>query len=275
MTGQKAYDDHGPYGYPPPTSWPEHPDLRRGRGAVAVFWIALAGFVVAAVGLGIQIFPRHFSSAQQQQIMAWEAQDRWHDLPAARIFPSRIGYAPPAALNDIGSSLTLHADRLDVARQAPCRAVTDPAAAEVLARNGCEAVLRATYTDDTDTYVTTVGVTPFPTDSQAQDAQAELGAKRLRMSDGRTPGVRTVSFTGTPAAGFTDNRRQLSASVVVGPYLVMYAVGYTDSRALVPVSADSYAKAEMTSFGKGVAVSAANTLGTPPPPPRCPGAAGC
>lgn len=242
---------------------------------MAVLWIALAGFVVAAVGLGVEIFPRHFSAAQQQEIMAWEVQSRWHDLPAARVFPARIGYAPPSVLDDIGSSLTLNADRLGVARQASCAGATDPSAAAVLARNGCEAVLRATYADDTDTYVATVGVAPFASAGEAQDAQTELGAKRLQMSDGRAPGVRTAAFAGTPAASFTDNRRQLTGSVVVGSYLVMYAVGYTDGRALVPVSSDSYAKAEMTSFARGVAESAANTLGSPPPLPHCPGAPGC
>ncbi|MCL2586263.1 MAG: hypothetical protein FWE35_27845 [Streptosporangiales bacterium] len=275
VSRQQAYDPQGPYGYPTPPEWQAPPERVRGRGAAVVFWIALAGFAAAAVGVGIQVFPRHFSAAQQQQIMAWEVQGRWHDLPAARIFPSRISYAPPSVLNDIGSSLTLKADRLGVARQAPCRKATDPAAAAILARGGCQAVLRATFTDATDTYVATVGVAPLSSAGQAQDAQTELGAKNLRMSDGRAPGVRTASFPGTPASGFTDNRRQLSGSVVSGSYLVMYAVGYTDDRALVPVSSDSYAKAEMTSFARGVAASAADTLGTPPPPPHCPGAPGC
>lgn len=275
VTGQQAYDAQGPYEYPAPPDWQAPPERVRGRGSAVVFWIALAGFAVAAVGLGVEIMPRHFSAAQQQRIMAWEVQNRWHELPAAQVFPARIGYAPPSVLSDIGSSLTLNANRVGVAPQASCAGVTDPAAAAVLARGGCETVLRATYSDDTDTYVATVGVAPFASEAQAQAAQARLGAKRLRLSDGRTPGVRAAAFPGTPAAGFTDDRRQLSGSVVAGSYLVMYAVGYTDGRALVPVSADAYAKAEMTSFARGVAASAATTLGSPPPPPHCPGAPGC
>jgi hypothetical protein len=243
----------------------------------ATFWISLAALAIAAVGVCIQLLPRQFSSAQQQQIMAWETGRRWHDLSAGQVFPGQISYGPPAVLNDIGSSssLTLTADRLGIAPQAACRGATDPAAAVVLARNGCEAVLRATYTDDTDTYVATVGVVPFPSAAQAVAAQAELGAKKLRMPGGRTPGVRTVPLAGTPAAGFADSRRQLSANVVSGPYLVMYAVGYADERPLVPVSADSYADAEMTSFGQGVANFDANMLGNPPVLPHCPGSPGC
>lgn len=249
--------------------------MARGRGMTVIFCLALAGLAVSVVGVSIQLLPRQFSSAQQQKIMTWEAGNRWHGFSAGQIFPGTIGYGPPAALDDVGSSLTLTAKRLGIARQAPCRAATDPAAARILARNGCEAVLRSTYADDTETYVATVGVVPFPSPAQAEEAQLELGARQLRMRDGRTPGVSAVPFAGTPAAGFTSSRRQLSANVVSGPYLVMYAVGYTDSRPLVPVSADSYADAEMTSFGKGVAQNTADTLGNPPPLPHCPGAPGC
>ena len=247
--------------------------------ATATLMIALAGLVAAAIGVSTQLLPRQFTSAQQQKIMAWEVAGRWRDLTAGQIFPGTLKYAPPAAIDDVGSSVTLTARRLGIARQASCRssgpAAVDPAAAAVLARNGCEAVLRATYTDGTDAYVVTVGVAPFPGAAQADAARGELDAKRLRMSGGRTPGVRAVPFAGTPAAGFTDSRRQLAANLVVGPYLVMYTVGYADGRPLVPVSADSYADAEMTSFGAGVAKSAATVLGAPPAVPHCPGAPGC
>lgn len=293
MTGEKADDAQWADGHARPPGWSASPGwtapLGRyggtpvrneagGRGAAAVtaaFWIALTGLVISVVGVSIQLLPRQFSSAQQQKIMMWEAESRWHDFSAGQIFPGTVSYGPPAVLDDIGSSLTLTARRLGIARQASCHAATDPAAGEVIARSGCEAVLRATYTDDTDTYVATVGVVPFPSAQQAAAAQAELGAKRLRMPDGRTPGVSAVPFAGTPSAGFASSRRQISANVLSGPYLVMYAVGYTDNRPLVPVSADSYANAEMTSFGKGVAENAANTLGNPPPSPHCPGSPGC
>ena len=283
VTGQQANDVPESDGRAVAPGWPAPPDetpgtMPGGRGSAAVtaaFWVALAALVVSVGGLTVQLLPRQFSAGQQQRIMAWEVQGRWRDFSAGQVFPGKIGYGPPAVLDDIGSSLALTANRLGIARQASCRAATDPAAAAVLGRHGCEAVLRATYTDDTDTYVATVGVVPFPSPGQAEEAQLELGAKRLRMSDGRIPGVRPVPLPGTPGAGFTASRRQLSGNVVSGPYLVMYAVGYADDRPLVPVSADNYADAEMTSFGKGVAEAAANALGTPPPPPHCPGAPGC
>jgi hypothetical protein len=41
------------------------------------------------------------------------------------------------------------------------------------------------------------------------------------------------------------------------------------------VTADSYADAELTSAGVGVAESVTSALDTPPAPPSCPGAPGC
>lgn len=283
VTGETADEAQGSSAHAVPLGWPAPPGPvlagnTRGRGsavAPAVLVIALAGLVIAAIGLGTELFPRQFSSAQQQQIMGWEVAGRWRDLPAGQVFPGIVRYPPPAALAGLGGSVTLTADRLAIARQASCHSATDPAAAAVLTRNGCETVLRATYTDGTDAFVTTVGVVPFPSAAQAAAAGEELGAKRLRMSDGRTPGVRAVPVAGTPAAGFADSRRQLSANIALGPYLVLYAVGYADDRPLVPVSADSYANAEMKSFAVGVAESAATTLGAPPALPHCPGAPGC
>jgi hypothetical protein len=276
LTG--ANDVQGPYGHPVPPG-------RAGAGgrgsavAAAVLVIGVAGLIAAAIGLTIRLLPRHFTSAQQQRITTWEVAGRWRDLSAGRIFPATIEYAPPKALSDIGSSVTLTARRVGIAPQAPCRStghlVVDQAAAVVLAGNGCEAVLRATYTDGTGTYVATVGVAPFPSPAQAGAAEEALGAKRLRMSGGRVPSVLALPFAGTLAASFDDSRRQFTRNIVVGPYLVMYTIGYTDGRPLVPVSADSYADAEMTSFGAGVAKSAADTLGAPPAAPHCPGPPGC
>jgi hypothetical protein len=140
-----------------------------------------------------------------------------------------------------------------------------------LARNGCEAMLRATYVDGTDSYVITVGVAVMPGSAQVNAARREL-AGVVRGSSGA--GVRTVPVAGSLAA-FTDSRRQLSGSMAAGPYLVFYAIGYTDGRPSVPVSADRYADSEMTAAGAGVAQAVASEVGKSVPPPTCPGTPGC
>ena len=115
-----------------------------------------------------------------------------------------------SALN-VDLNLQLTADRIGIAGQASCAAATDPAAVgAVLARHGCEAMLRATYVDGTDSYVITVGVAAMPGSAQVNAAKREL-AGVVGGSNGA--GVRTVPVAGSLAAAFTDSRRQLSGSM--------------------------------------------------------------
>jgi hypothetical protein len=233
---------------------------------VTALVLGIAGLGISLVGISTQLLPRQFTTLQQRQITDWEAGARWRVLPAATIFPATVRYAPPAALDD-AAGLTLTATRIGIARQASCRTATDPSAAAVLARHGCEAVLRASYVDETGSYVVTVGVAALPGAAQAKAANREL--------PGGAAGVRTVRFAGTPAAVFTDKRRQISARVAAGSYLILYTIGYADGRPRVRVTADKYADAEMTSVGAGVARAVGSVLGAPVPPPRCPGTPGC
>ena len=84
-----------------------------------------------------------------------------------------------------------------------------------------------------------------------------------------------ATFKGTPAAWFTNGRRQLSAGIAGGTYVFFYTIGYADDRPWVPITADSYADAEMTGLGAGVARAVSSVLARPVPPPHCPGAPGC
>ncbi|MFY9998648.1 MAG: hypothetical protein WAK76_04075 [Trebonia sp.] len=257
------------YGGQPPNR------ARRGSqrwfAAIAALVLGVAGLAVALTGIAFQLLPRQFSAEQQRQITDWEVGKRWRTMPAGKIFPASLQYPAPSVLSDPG--LRLPADRIGIASQASCAAATDPAAVgAVLARHGCEAMLRATYVDGTDTYVITVGVAAMPGSAQVNAAKREL-AGVVGGSNGA--GVRTVPVAGSPAALFTDSRRQLSGSMPAGPYLVFYAIGYTDGRPRVPVSADTYADAEMTFAGAGVAQAVASEVGKSVPPPTCPGTPGC
>jgi hypothetical protein len=143
----------------------------------------------------------------------------------------------------------------------------------LLVRNGCSAVLRATYTDGTSSYVVTVGVAVLPSTAQAETAAKELGD--APDAGGIDPGVRAVLFKNTPAGWFTDARRQLSGSAWAGTYVALYTVGYADSRPREPVSADSYADREMTSVGLGVTRAVLAGVAPPVRTPHCPGTPGC
>lgn len=232
--------------------------------------LGVAGLILSLVGLAFQVLPRQFTAHQQRQITDWETAKRWRELPAGTIFPASLHYAAPSVLSG-DPALRLGADRLGIASQASCAAATDAAVGAVLTRDGCEAVLRATYVDGTDSYVVTVGVAAMSGSAKVSAAEQQLSW--VVGASGK--GVAAVPVAGTLAAAFTDSRRQLSGSIVAGTYLIFYTIGYTDDRPRVPVTADSYADAEMSAAGQGVAQAIASVLDPPESPPRCPGTPGC
>jgi hypothetical protein len=233
--------------------------------------VGAIGFLGALAGVADQVLPRRFTAAQRTQVTDWEYGKRWRTLPASAIFPASVSYAPDTLADN--PSLTLAARRVGVARQATCSAAADPAAARVLDGDGCAAILRATYVDGTGTFVVTVGAAVLPGSAQATTAAEAIEA--AAGTAGLGPAVRTVSFPNTPAASFTDKRRQLSGVVAKGSYVVLYAVGYADERPVEQVARDNYTAGEMTSAGTGVARAVLSVLAAPVPPPHCPGTPGC
>ena len=243
--------------------------------------LGLTGLAISAAGLATQLLPRQFTAGQQQQIENWEIASRWQQLPAGQIFPASVRYQLSAGVLQDGTGLSLDALRIGIAPQAGCGAgVTTSTVAAVLRREGCKAVLRATYVDSTSSYVTTVGVAVLPSDAEASQAyrslsQPQLAAAGHAETSRQAGGILVVRYHGTAAAMY-DYSRQISATIAPdGPYLVMYAVGYADSRPRVPVASDRYSTSEMNSLAQGVASSVANTLDAQPASPHCPGAPGC
>ena len=253
----------------------------RVRRAAALIALALgvAGLAVSAIGLTAAVLPRQFTAAQRQQIENWEVAGRWQQLTAGQIFPASVPYQLSATLLQDATPLSLNALRIGIAPQTGCGAGVTASAAAVLRREGCKVVLRATYVDSTWSYVMTVGVAVLPSTAAAKEASQGLSQPRLTAARnaeaGQLPaGVLVVRYRGTAAAVY-DYSRQISQSFAKGPYLVMYAAGYTDSRPHVAVASDRYSDAEMTSLARSVAWSVADTLAAQPASPRCPGAPGC
>jgi hypothetical protein len=251
-----------------------HPPHRRGFGATAALVAAIfggIGLVVSLTGLAIQLLPRHFSTAQQRQIVAWEVSKRWRTLPAGDIFPATVSYQLSASALDDLTPVPLQAARVGIAPQAACAAATDQAAARLLDAHGCQALLRATYTDVSATYVITVGVAVLGSTAQASAAAAAID----KATGSPQPGVDAAAFGGTPAGSFRNGQRQLTRSQAAGPYVIMYAAGYADGRPRVSIADDTYAQSEMSTAAQGVAQTVASTLAKPPPAPHCPGTPGC
>ena len=245
---------------------PPRPARWRHRLLLAGLIAALGGVALSVAAVAVHLLPRTFSTAQQQQLIGWEMGKRWRTWPAGRIFPASIPYQLPAAALDSGTVVRLNARRVGIAPQASCRAATDPAVSRVLARHGCQAMLRATYQDSTGTFAVTVGVAVLPGLSQASSSGRELP---------RGSGLRAVRFGHTLVAGFGDAARQLSSATADGPYLIMSTVGYADGRHHVRESADPYDKDEMLSVANGISAWIGARIGAVPPAPHCPGGPAC
>ncbi len=226
-------------------------------------------------GVVLQVLPRTFTAAQQQQISAWEISGRWRAWPAGRIFPPAVRYELPGYLLGSADSLPLSAHREAIAPQAACPAATDPAVARMLAAHGCLAMLRATYGDATGSMAVTVGVAVFPSAAAEHAAARALPGGAPAARPAFEPGVRPVWFRGLTLARFGPAQRQLTWARSSGPYLIMAAAGYADGRPRVAESTDRYALTEMRSVTSGVAGSIGYALDAPPPPPHCPGTPGC
>jgi hypothetical protein len=248
----------------------------RGRGGwrfgvtLTALFVGTAGLAGSAAGVSAQLLPRRFTASEQQQIVGWEMGRRWRTMPAGEIFPPAISYQLPSGPLGAASGLPLKAYRVGISRQTSCAAASDPAAARVLAAGRCTAMVRATYTDETDSMLVTVGVAVMPGARAAKSA-----ASRLSAAPPPQPGVRTVSFRSTLARAFGDRQRQLSWAVSSGPYVIMSTAGYADGAPRIQLASNQYADQEMTSFATGVADAVGAPLGAPPPPPTCPGAPGC
>lgn len=263
--------------YPGP---PERPGAsarvaaRRRRFAVFALLLvaALGGLAVAAVGIAHGLLPRQFTAAERRQISDWEMERRWRAMPAGKIFPASVTYTVPGG--DLNSSadgdLKLQAQRLAISPAERCADAFGPAAARVLSRLGCSAVLQATYIDASGSMVVTVTVAVLPGSAAASAAYNELPDTAAGDPGPALP----FPVPGTAAAGFGEAERQLSSAVVAGPYVIVSTTGFSDDRTQ-RVSSDQYVTLEMDNLASGLVHSVQKEIGKPPPVPVCPGAPGC
>lgn len=223
--------------------------------------------------------PRQFTPVQRQRIEAWDVAQRWRTTPKTKLFPVRARYELVGWPLGLPGSLHLLARRLGIARQATCASAADASRkiVAVLDHDGCQAVLRATYTDATSSMVLTVGVAVLGSEYNAVLAAHLLtgGVAKGQGDVSRHLVLRPVPVPDTPAAAFNTRQRQLSWVVGTGSYLVLATAGFADGRPKVPVASDSYTYQEMSSLARGVAVDIATPLGAKPSVPKCPGEPGC
>ncbi|WP_406417347.1 hypothetical protein [Streptomyces sp. NBC_01614] len=150
----------------------------------------------------------------------------WHSVPVDQLFPPTVigrGAGPG------GADRTW--TRIAVAPDTGCANAFDPLLRKALSTVGCERLLRATYIDATQSYVTTVGLLFTTADATAmRSLDTRFTKEGLDRRTDLMP--RSHAAKGTPAAGFGDEQRaSWTVSVLTDAPVVVYAVsGWADDR---------------------------------------------
>ncbi|GAA2413713.1 hypothetical protein GCM10010255_59180 [Streptomyces coeruleofuscus] len=150
----------------------------------------------------------------------------WHSVPVDQLFPPTVqgqGAGPG------GADRTW--TRIAVAPDSGCKDAFDPLLRKALAPVGCERLLRATYTDATESYVTTVGLLFTKADAAGMTSLANRFRKeRLDRRSDLMP--LPYAAKDTPAADFgAEQRAAWTVSVLTEAPVVVYAVsGWADGR---------------------------------------------
>ncbi|CAM5593043.1 hypothetical protein ACFUV2_23435 [Streptomyces pilosus] len=154
----------------------------------------------------------------------------WHNVPVDQLFPPTL-QGKGAGPGNADRTWT----RIAVAPDSGCKGAFDPLLRKVLDPVGCARLLRATYTDATQSHVTTVGLLFTEADAAGMSALARrFGTERL---DRRTDLVPLpYAAKGTAAEGFGPGQRASWAiSVLTDAPVVVYAVtGWADGRTAGP-----------------------------------------
>ncbi|MFE4667640.1 hypothetical protein ACFRI7_21700 [Streptomyces sp. NPDC056716] len=178
--------------------------------------------------------------AQERDAYA-TAGDMWHSLPVDQLFPPDVdgqGAGPG------GADRTW--TRIAVAPDSGCSDAFDPLLRQALAPVGCERLLRATYTDATQSFVTTVGLLFTGADATAMRALAQRFDDE-GLADRTDLMPRPYAAEDTPAAGFGDAQRaSWTVHVLTDAPVVVYSVsGWADGReAAAPQPAAEAVKAD-------------------------------
>jgi hypothetical protein len=202
---------------------PEPTARRPSRGPLwrlLVVTITAACCLVVAIVTGALAHARLTSrptSAELSAAAATAVADRWRTWPAGRIFPAQLGYRNPSLL------IQETASRVGISPTTGCRAGIDATLDRLASRYRCRGLVRATYVDELQGVVFTIGVLAFASARQA-------GGFVQALSGGGVSGVQAAAFGGTAGAAFTNAARQAFTSTHQGPYAVLTTSGYADGR---------------------------------------------
>ncbi len=225
-----------------PERWPR-PFARRTRGqvvAAAVCLVLGTGLIGGAVtGAWLADGPEGPGTRHAFAV----AGDLWHEVPVDQLFPPTVQGrgAGPGEADRVWT-------RIAVAPDSGCKGAFDALLTRALAPVGCERLLRATYTDATQSHVTTVGLLFTEADAAGMEALARrFERERLDRRGDLMP--LPYAAKDTAAEGFgPDQRASWAISVLTDAPVVVYAVsGWADGRTVdEPQPAEDAMRSEAT-----------------------------
>lgn len=213
-------------------SGPSGARQKRDRRAIVtlILSVAAAACLAVAVAAGAAAHAdlvRKPTAAQLSAAAVTSVADRWRTWPASRIFPAALSYHTDLLTTETASLVGISPD-------ATCASAIDASLVRLAARDHCAAGLRATYLDQLQGIVYTVGVLAFPN----ADLAAAFSARLPASAAGPNP-VRALALPGTAAARFSAAARQAATARNGGPFVVLTTAGYADGE---PVGAGQEAR---------------------------------
>ncbi|KAB8183322.1 hypothetical protein FH608_049260 [Nonomuraea phyllanthi] len=211
--------------------------------------------LLGTVGLFAETRSRPLTPAERDQYQQEEIARRWQAWPSTGVFPEEVKYLGLDRAQQ-------YARRIGIAPETECAKGVDAAVAGVLQSHGCVSMLRATYTDQTASFVITVGVAVL------KDEESRVSATEELTQDDRV-GVLPVAFPGTVTERFGPQQRQRTGWVGAGPYIVFSTAGYADGRTRAAIPPEEILHSELWPAAKSVGNQIAYFLADPPKVPPC------
>jgi hypothetical protein len=226
--------------------------------------VALAGLCCLAVAVlagraAVAEQTRPPTAAERAAAAAAAVARRWRSWPAGHIFPATLSYT-----TSLGDVETAH--RAGISADYRCAAALDAALAGLARRAGCRAGVRASYADQLQGVIYTVGVLAFHSPGQAR-VFARAAARSLPSGRPPAAALRALALPGTASARFTDSARQAATAHWDGPYVLLTVAGYADGRPATATgqydgrafdAAGELATAVLTPLGRPAAVNCAS-----------------
>lgn len=185
--------------------------------------IACLAAVAVAGKAADSVATRPPTAAERTAAAAAALAIRWRSWPAGKIFPVKLGYDTDLLTNET-------ATRVAISAQDSCGLAVDASLRGRTAADHCLAGLRATYLDQLQGIVYTIGVLAFPDSRNAASFIASLRSNGARLTGERLIALRALAVAGTASARFDDAARQVGTARKGGPFVILTVAGYADGR---------------------------------------------